>query len=64
MTSKLILNNVSLHVREHEITRGHRGKQPEFWDCCERNFSSKVDFAFEGLLDFEESHLYWFIEKE
>ena len=37
-----------------------RRRKPELSELCERNFSSKVDFAFvpELVLELEDNHLY------
>jgi len=36
---------------------------PEVWDCCERNFSSNVDFTLAVALDLDDSHLYYWFRK-
>lgn len=59
LTAKDDYEELKLNVKTNREIR--LNERPEFWDCCERNFSSKVDFEFEPVLDFEESHLYWFI---
>lgn len=43
-----------------------RRRKPELSELCERNFSSKVDFAFvpELVLELEDNHLYWFSKEK
>jgi hypothetical protein len=51
---KCIILNISSKNESQEARR----RKPELSELCERNFSSKVDFAFVPELGLEDNHLY------